>query len=118
MDYHGPLPMLDQRTDNVAVHRQLWLSGICIAVLGFSLAAPILSAPEPKSPPSQEARVDINQASLEDLLKVPGMTRVWANRIVRFRPYRTKIDLLDRGVLSREVYDRVKDHLVAHRDRK
>jgi len=68
------------------------------------------------SAPSPEQRVDINSASVEELMKVPGLTRVWADRIVRFRPYRTKRDLLDHGVLPDDVYDRVKDAIIAHRD--
>lgn len=67
--------------------------------------------------PVPEARVDINHASVEELMKVPGMTRTWAGRIVRFRPYRTKQDLLDHGVLTSEVYDRIKDSVIAHRDK-
>lgn len=61
-------------------------------------------------------QVDINRATLEELLKVPGMTRTWAGRIVRFRPYRSKRDLLDRGVVSGEVYSRIKDYVIAHKD--
>jgi competence protein ComEA len=67
--------------------------------------------------PPPEARVDINHASIEELLKVPGMTPSWAGRIVRFRPYRSKQDLLDRGVLPSDVYDRIKDYVIAHRDK-
>lgn len=69
------------------------------------------------SAPPAEARVDINHASLDDLLKVPGLTRGWAQRIVRFRPYRTKQDLYDKGVVSGEVYDRIKDFVIAHHDK-
>ncbi len=43
------------------------------------------------------------------------MTASWAARIVRFRPYRTKRDLLDRGVLPSGVYDRIRDSVIAHR---
>lgn len=64
------------------------------------------------TPPPQE-RVDINHASIEQLLKVPGMTLSWAGRIVRFRPCRAKNDLLDSGVVPSEVYDRIKDSLIA-----
>ena len=64
---------------------------------------------------SPEARVDINFASMEELLKVPGMTRTWAARIIRFRPYRTKGDLVGRGVLTSEAYSRIKDFVIAHR---
>jgi DNA uptake protein ComE-like DNA-binding protein len=64
--------------------------------------------------PPPEMRVDINHASVEELLKVPGMTPSWAERIVRFRPYHTKQDLLERGVVTSQVYDRIKDYVIAH----
>jgi DNA uptake protein ComE-like DNA-binding protein len=66
---------------------------------------------------SPEARVDINFASMEDLLKVPGMTHTWAARIIRFRPYHTKGDLVARGVLTSEAYSRIKDDIIAHREK-
>ncbi len=96
------------------------------------LAAVALCAPwagvaqsAPATPPGQaharavpppEERIDINHAGFDELMNIPGMTRTWAARIVRFRPYRTKADLLDRGVLNSEVYNRIKDYVVAHRD--
>lgn len=51
-------------------------------------------------------------------MRVPGMTRSWAGRIVRFRPYRSKAELEDRGVLPSDVYDRIKDYVIAHREKK
>ncbi len=75
------------------------------------------SATKTKSIPPREAPIDINYTSADELLKFPGMTPSWAGRIVRFRPYRTKRDLLDRGVLPSDVYDRIKDHVIAHRDK-
>jgi DNA uptake protein ComE-like DNA-binding protein len=61
--------------------------------------------------------VDINHASLDELLKVPGMTRSWAERVIRFRPYHTKLGLTEHGVLPSQVYDRIKDNVIAHRDK-
>jgi DNA uptake protein ComE-like DNA-binding protein len=75
------------------------------------------NAPNSSASTPSDARIDINHASLDELLKVPGMTKVWAGRIVRFRPYRTKLDLLDRGILSSQAYDRVKDQIIAHRQK-
>ncbi len=75
------------------------------------------TTPKPRDIPPSEARIDINHASTAELLKVPGMTSSWAGRIVRFRPYRTKQDLLDRGVLPSGVYDRIKDFVIAHREK-
>ncbi len=58
--------------------------------------------------------VDINRASVSELMQVPGMTHVWAERILRFRPYRSKQDLLEEGVLPGSVYRKIKDHVIAH----
>jgi len=67
------------------------------------------------APPPAE-RIDINHATLAELLKVPGISSSWANRIVRFRPYRTKLDLVENGVLPAQVYGRVEPYIIAHRD--
>ena len=69
------------------------------------------------SAPPPEERTDINRATLRELLKVPGMTPSWAGRIVRFRPYHTKADLLERGIVTAAVYDRIKDYVIAHREK-
>jgi DNA uptake protein ComE-like DNA-binding protein len=75
------------------------------------------ASPTSASAPPPEQRVDINHASLQDLVKVPGLTVSWAGRIVRFRPYRTKQDLVDKGVVSSAVYDRIKDFIIAHHEK-
>jgi DNA uptake protein ComE-like DNA-binding protein len=67
--------------------------------------------------PRPGERIDINRATADELLKVPGMTPSWAGRIVRYRPYRTKQELLDKGVVSGKEYDRIKDYVIAHRGR-
>ncbi len=76
-----------------------------------------LSGRRVNSVPTPDARVDINHATVDELLKVPGMTRIWAARIVRFRPYRSKQDLLDRGIVTSAVYDRIRDCIIAHRNK-
>jgi DNA uptake protein ComE-like DNA-binding protein len=58
--------------------------------------------------PQPDARIDINHARGEELMKAPGMTRIWAERIVRFRPYRTKLELLEHRIVSGVVYDHIK----------
>ncbi len=65
---------------------------------------------------SPEDRIDINHASTGQLMKIPGMTRVWADRILRFRPYHAKNELVSHGVIPGEVYGRIKDYIVAHRE--
>lgn len=64
--------------------------------------------------PPPEARVDINRATVDEMMKVPGLTRVWAQRIIRFRPYRTKADLEEQGIIPAELYGRIEDYIIAH----
>jgi DNA uptake protein ComE-like DNA-binding protein len=90
---------------------------LMIAVLGSAMAMMPQTATRPAAIPAPEARVDINHASVGELMKVPGMSESWAGRIVRYRPYRTKQDLLDKGIVNSQVYDRIKDYVIAHREK-
>ena len=85
-----------------------------ISLAGLAYPSPQAQASAPATP-APDARVDLNSASLDQLLKVPGMTRTWAARIIRYRPYRAKNDLIDRGIVTSQVYDRIKDYVIAHR---
>ena len=87
---------------------------VLACALGIRVAAP-QAPPAHQTAPPPEQRVDINRASFQELLTVPGMTKSWAGRIMRFRPYRSKQDLVDRGIVSAEVYSRIKDFVIAHR---
>jgi DNA uptake protein ComE-like DNA-binding protein len=88
---------------------------VCLTGIAQHHASAASSTPTNSSTaPSPDQRVDINSATLEELMKVPGITRVWADRIVRFRPYRTKADLEDQGVLPADLYSRIKDYVIAH----
>jgi DNA uptake protein ComE-like DNA-binding protein len=63
--------------------------------------------------PAPDERVDANHASVDDLKKVPGIKGTWAMPIACFRPYHAKNSLLDREVLTSEIYSRIKDCVVA-----
>jgi competence protein ComEA len=95
-----------------------------IALAGAAgVAQPAQNAQATPAPGSHQASpapntlVDINHATVSELMRVPGMTETWAARIVRFRPYRTKQDLIDKGVVTSRVYDRIRDFVIAHRDK-
>ena len=101
--------------------RSLLLSAVTVVAL--TVAAPLhcASTPQPQPGLARTAAatepVDINTASLDQLIKIPGLSRTWAARIIRFRPYRGKNELLDRGIVTAEVYARIKDYIIAHRIR-
>lgn len=90
-------------------------SALLVGVRGTALQ--VQSKPASQLTLPAEARIDINSATIGELLKVPGMTRTWAERIVRFRPYHAKDDLVLRGVVTSQVYDRIKGYIIAHRDK-
>jgi DNA uptake protein ComE-like DNA-binding protein len=77
---------------------------------GGSRAATKTAASAPEPAPAD--RTDINHASLAELEKVPGLTPTWANRIVGNRQ-----DLVDNGIVTREVYDRIKAFVIAHHNK-
>jgi competence protein ComEA len=110
--------------ENEGVRANTVIAGVAAAALLACLTARSPAEwrhePEParahEIPPEQ--RIDINHASAAELMRVPGMKRTWAERIVRFRPYRTKQDLLERGVVPGDVFDRIRDYVIAHREKK
>lgn len=51
--------------------------------------------------------VDINSASEEQLADLPGITGARAQKIIRGRPYGDPHDLVSKGVLTREQYERI-----------
>ena len=108
--------------ENGAVRARVRFTAAAVVMLGLCLVGtawcqdrdtrgiPKTSATAPRP----EARVDINHASVDELLKVPGMTPSWAGRIIRFRPYHTKQDLVEYGVVTSQVYNQIKDYVIAH----
>jgi len=70
-----------------------------------------------RSAVSPDNRVDLNHASLQQLMEIPGMKPTWAHRIIRFKPYRTKQSLIDEGIVSLGVYHRIRDYIIVHQDK-
>ena len=93
--------------------RAFTVAGLAIAI--NALPAGVQSQRQLTQNALSAEQVDINTASLDQLIRIPGLTRTWAARIIRYRPYRGKNELLDRGVLTGEVYARIKDRIIAHR---
>jgi competence protein ComEA len=96
--------------------RFLWAAALLACVTCAAPAYPQASqAPAQVKIPDSE-RLDVNRASLTELEKLPGMTQIWAERIVRFRPYHSKLDLVNKGIIPPHVYHKIEPFVVAHRD--
>lgn len=59
------------------------------------------------------ALIDINSASEAELRTIPGIGEAYAKKIVAGRPYRAKNELVDKKILPKSVYDKVKDQIIA-----
>jgi competence protein ComEA len=67
---------------------------------------------------SKSAKLDVNSASKEELDALPGIGDAYAQKIIDGRPYRSKTDLVGKGVLPSSTYDKIKDQLTARRGAK
>jgi DNA uptake protein ComE-like DNA-binding protein len=51
--------------------------------------------------------INLNTASKADLLRLPGITEIDAQRVIDGRPYRSKTDLLDKRIVSAQIYAKI-----------
>jgi DNA uptake protein ComE-like DNA-binding protein len=59
--------------------------------------------------------IDINSASREDLLSLPGMTQHEADRIIAERPFKNAHELVARHLISEPEYAKISDRIIAGR---
>jgi competence protein ComEA len=89
-------------------------------------AAPAAPASEPakmepakteKSSSSKSApKIDINSASKEDLMSLPGVGDATADKIIAGRPWKSKSDLTKKKIVGSKEYDKIKNHIIAHQE--
>ena len=60
--------------------------------------------------------MDINTASEKELATLKGIGEVRAKAIVKNRPYKGKDELVQRKIIPQNVYDDVKDQIIAKQD--
>jgi competence protein ComEA len=86
------------------------------AAPGSSTMAPAKPAPAPAARTGATSTlVDINSASPSELDALPGVGKSRADAIIKNRPYSGKDDLLSRHILPANVYNGIKDKIVARK---
>ena len=65
------------------------------------------------APAKAEALLDLNSASRDELMKLKGVGDARADAIIKGRPYKGKNELLDKKIVPENVYNDIKDKVIA-----
>jgi DNA uptake protein ComE-like DNA-binding protein len=95
-----------------------------LIVLAFVLTSmsPALAQQPKTAPPAKSDKagtamkkepLDINSASVDELKTIPGIGDAYAKKIVDGRPYKRKDKLVQKKVVPKGTYDKIKDQVVA-----
>jgi competence protein ComEA len=75
-------------------------------------------AASPTSPPAASTKqkaelMDINSASKQELMTLPGIGDAYSQKIIDNRPYRGKNDLVRKNVIPQGTYDKISGQIIA-----
>jgi competence protein ComEA len=83
-----------------------------LALLGGTAGA---DNPNQSKAPQKVAYVDVNKATQSELEAIDGIGTEYCHHIIMGRPYRNTGELVLKGVIPQETYDKVKDKIIAAR---
>ena len=90
------------------------LAAALALVFGASSAAVAKTRPADKKESAKADKLDLNTASEDELKALPGIGDAYAKKIVEGRPYKAKDELVEKKIVPKATYAKIKNRVVAH----
>jgi helix-hairpin-helix protein len=108
------------------LHKDRFIRILMLLAVILAFVSPTLTYAQKKSSKAETAkgtkqtnsRIDLNTASKEELDALPGIGGAYAQKIIDGRPYKSKSDLVRKGVIPSSTYDKIKDQISARQTAK
>lgn len=62
---------------------------------------------------TQASKLDLNTATKEQLEALPGIGKVYSQKIIAGRPFANKTQLVSKGIIPQATFDKIKDQIIA-----
>ena len=95
----------------------IWTSVFMVIVLVISGATTAQTktgkAPSAAGASKQAELIDLNTATKEQLMTLPGIGDALSQKIIDNRPYRAKTELTQKSIIPQATYDKIADKIIA-----
>ncbi|HYV99341.1 MAG TPA: helix-hairpin-helix domain-containing protein [Gemmatimonadaceae bacterium] len=91
-----------------------------VAGIASAQGSPPPKKSDAKAPPAAQTTkpaaspvLDINTATKAELMALPGIGEAISDKIIKARPFKGKDELVEKKILTKAAYDKIKDRIIA-----